>query len=67
VPWCEMCSPKAYNTSMVGGRGLLHWYKSHGPDPVYQRGRWAPGRGVDEGIPHWELRRMTMRGALDLG
>jgi len=39
VPWCELCSPKAGNTSMAGGRGLLQWYKSHGPDPVCQLGR----------------------------
>ena len=26
--------PKADNTSMTGGRGLLQWYQSHGPDPM---------------------------------
>ena len=36
---------KAYNTLMAGGRGLLQWYQSHEPDPVCQRGRWAPERG----------------------
>jgi len=50
------CLPKADNTSMVSGRGLLLSYHCHGPDPVCQRGRWAPQRGVDEGIPHRELR-----------
>ena len=50
------CLPKADNTSKAGGCGLLQWYQSHGPDPVCQRGRWAPERGVDEGIPHRELR-----------
>ena len=37
--------PKADNTSMAGGRRLLQWYQSHGPDPMCQRGRWAPERG----------------------
>ena len=45
VPWCELCSPKADNTSMAGGRGLLQWYQSHGPNPMCQRGRWGPERG----------------------
>jgi len=39
------CLPKADNTSMAGGRGLLQWYQSQGPDPRCQRGRWAPERG----------------------
>ena len=42
---------KADNTSMAGGHGLLQWYQSHGLGPVCQRGRWAPEKGVDEGIP----------------
>jgi len=37
--------PKADNTSMAGGRGLLQWYQSHGPNPMCRRGRWAPERG----------------------
>jgi len=57
MPWCELCSPKADNTSMAGGPGLLQWYQTHGPHAVCQRGRWAPERAVDEGILHRELRR----------
>ena len=34
VPWCELCSPKADNTSMAGGRGLLQWYQSKGPATI---------------------------------
>jgi len=26
VPWCELHSPKAGNSSMAGGRGLFQWY-----------------------------------------
>ena len=36
---------KVDNTLMAGGRGLLQWYQSLGPDQVCQRGRWAPERG----------------------
>ena len=43
VVMCRL--PKADNTSMAGGRGLLQWYQSHGPGPLCQRGRWAPERG----------------------
>jgi len=57
VPWGELCSPKEGNTSMEGGHGLLQRYQSHGPDSASQRGRWAPERGVHEGIPHRELGR----------
>jgi len=49
--------PKADNTSKVGGCGVLQWYQSHGHDPVFQRGRWAPERGWIERIPHRELSR----------
>jgi len=49
--------PKADNTSKAGGRGLLQWHLSHGPDSMCQRGRWAPERGWIERIPHRELRR----------
>jgi len=28
MPWCELCSPNADNTSMTDSRGLLQWYQS---------------------------------------
>ena len=38
VPWWELCSPKADNTSIVGGRAPSQWHQSHELDPVCQRG-----------------------------
>ena len=34
VPWCKLCSPKADNTSMAGGRGQLQWYQSKCPATI---------------------------------
>ena len=57
MPWCELCRPKADNTTMVGGRGLLQWYQSQRTGPGAPARTLGPGEGADEGIPHWELRR----------
>jgi len=52
VPWCELCSPKTDNTSMAGGRGLLQWYQSHGPDPMCQSAT-AHDRSPSRHCPLW--------------
>jgi len=57
MPWCELCSPKADNISMAVVVGYYSGIRAMDPTRCASEDAGPLRGGLDEGIPHRELKR----------